>query len=157
VGDPERSTEQTVQRLLDLAVAIQSAETVGIMEHVFAMTLDWVNNRVAFGRPLGSYQALKHRLADHKLWLEASFGIVEDLVGALAIDDPQSTRLASIAKAHIGDAAINLVQDAIQMHGGIGVTWEHDLHLYLRRVSTNRVLYGSPPAHRERLCVLAGI
>ena len=149
--------EDEVQHLLDTAVAIQSAETVGVMSHVFDMTMDWVTQRVAFGRVIGSYQALKHRLADHKLWLEASLGVVDGLAQALADQAPDTTRIASIAKAHIGDYSLVLIQDGIQMHGGIGVTWEHDLHLYLRRATTNRALYGSPIHHRERLCALAGI
>jgi alkylation response protein AidB-like acyl-CoA dehydrogenase len=138
-------------------VLVQSAETVGVMYHAFDMTMDWVNQRVAFGRVIGSYQALKHRLADHKLWLEASAGLVDGLAAALATDDPDTSRIASITKAHVGDTAVTIVQDAVQMHGGIGVTWEHDLHLYLRRATANRALYGSPIQHRERLCALAGI
>jgi alkylation response protein AidB-like acyl-CoA dehydrogenase len=149
--------DEQVQHLLDVAVLVQSAETVGVMYHAFDMTMDWVNQRVAFGRVIGSYQALKHRLADHKLWLEASAGLVDGLAAALATDDPDTSRIASITKAHVGDTAVTIVQDAVQMHGGIGVTWEHDLHLYLRRATANRALYGSPIQHRERLCALAGI
>jgi alkylation response protein AidB-like acyl-CoA dehydrogenase len=146
-----------VRHLLAVAVAIQSAETVGVMYHAFDMTMTWVNQRVAFGRVIGSYQALKHRLADHKLWLEASAGLVDGLTAALGAGDPSTSRIASITKAHIGDTALTIVQDAVQMHGGIGVTWEHDLHLYLRRATANRALYGSPIDHRERLCTLAGL
>jgi alkylation response protein AidB-like acyl-CoA dehydrogenase len=149
--------DESVQRLLDVAILIQSAESFGVMDHVFDMTMSWVNQRVAFGRVIGSYQALKHRLADHKLWLEASGGLVDGLAAALAGGDPDTSRIASITKAHIGDTAMTIVQDAVQMHGGIGVTWEHDLHLYLRRATTNRALYGSPIEHRERLCALAGL
>jgi alkylation response protein AidB-like acyl-CoA dehydrogenase len=151
------AADAEVAHLLDVAVAIQAAETVGLMDHVFEMTMDWVQQRVAFGRTIGSYQALKHRLADHKLWLEASHGLVDGLGEALGAGDDDATRIASLAKAHIGDYALVLIQDAIQMHGGIGVTWEHDLHLYLRRATTNRALFGSPIQHRERLCTLAGI
>jgi alkylation response protein AidB-like acyl-CoA dehydrogenase len=139
------------------AIAIQAAETAGLMRHVFDMTMDWVTNRVAFGRLVGSYQAIKHRLAEHLLRVEASAGAAAGLAAALDAGSPEAGQLASAAKAYIGDAAVTLAQDAIQMHGGIGMTWEHDLHLYLRRAATNRVLYGDPAWHRERLCRLAGV
>lgn len=139
------------------AIAIQAAETVGIMQRVFELTIDWVGQRVAFGRVLASYQALKHRLAEHLLRLETAAGVAAALAAALDEGSPSASRLASTAKVYIGDQAVTLVQDAIQMHGGIGVTWEHDLHLYLRRASTNRVIYGDPAEHRERLCRLAGV
>jgi alkylation response protein AidB-like acyl-CoA dehydrogenase len=153
----EGPADDQVQHLLDVAIAIQSAESFGVMDHAFDMTMTWVNQRVAFGRVIGSYQALKHRLADHKLWLEASGGLVDGLAGALGNGDPDASRIASITKAHVGDTAVTIVQDAVQMHGGIGVTWEHDLHLYLRRATANRALYGSPIEHRDRLCTLAGL
>lgn len=139
------------------AIAIQAAETAALMRHVFDMTLDWVTHRYAFGRVIGSYQAIKHRLAEHCLALEAAAGIAAALAAALDAGSPDASHLASAAKAHIGDAAVDLVQDAIQIHGGIGMTWEHDLHLHLRRASTNRVIYGDPAEHRERLCKLAGV
>ena len=139
------------------AIAIQTAETASVMRHVFDITLDWVTNRYAFGRVVGSYQAIKHRLAEHFLALELATGAAAGLAAALDEGSSEASTLASAAKAYVGDTAVALVQDAIQLHGGIGMTWEHDLHLYLRRVSTNRVVYGAPAAHRERLCRLAGI
>ncbi|MCX2933765.1 acyl-CoA dehydrogenase family protein [Mycobacterium sp. CVI_P3] len=139
------------------AIAIQTAETASLMRHVFEITLDWVTKRYAFGRVVGSYQAIKHRLAEHYLALEVATGAAAGLATALDEGSPEASALASAAKAYIGDAAVALVQDAIQLHGGIGMTWEHDLHLYLRRASTNRVVYGDPAAHRERLCRLAGV
>ena len=139
------------------AIAIQAAETTASMQHVFDMTIDWVTHRYAFGRVIGSYQAIKHRLAEHLLAVEAAAGVTAGLAAALDAGSPDTSVLASTAKAHIGDAAVTLVQDAIQIHGGIGMTWEHDLHLHLRRTSTNRVVYGDSVEHRERLCKLAGV
>ncbi len=139
------------------AIAIQAAETAASMRTVFDMTIAWVTNRYAFGRVIGSYQAIKHRLAEHLLAVEAAAGVTASLAAALDAGSPDASQLASAAKIHIGDAAVTLVQDAIQIHGGIGMTWEHDLHLHLRRASTNRVVYGSPAEHRERLCRLAGV
>lgn len=154
---PPGAGEEHVRRLLDIAVALQAAESVGVMAQVWEMTMEWVQSRVAFGRVIGSYQALKHRLAIHKLWFEASAGLVDGLTAALGAGDPDASRLASIAKVHVGETAVRFVSDAIQMHGGIGVTWEHDLHLYLRRASANRALYDGPAQHRDRLCTLAGL
>lgn len=149
--------EQLLERAYCVAIAIQTAETAGLMQHVFDMTMDWVSHRVAFGRVIGSYQALKHRLAEHFLNVEIAAGVAAGLASALDSQARHASHLASAAKAHIGDAAVTLVSDAIQIHGGIGMTWEHDLHLYLRRASTNRVVYGDPAEHRERLCRLAGV
>src|SRR5690606_16866327 len=110
---------------------------------------EWAFNRYTFGRPLASYQALKHRFADMKMWLEACHATTSAAIRAIADGDAAAAQLARIAKAYVGDHACEIVQDCIQMHGGIGVTWEHDIHLYLRRVATNRVLFGEPSEHRE--------
>jgi alkylation response protein AidB-like acyl-CoA dehydrogenase len=121
------------------------------MDRVFAMTLEYLGDRYSFGRPLSSYQALKHRVADQKLWLEASHGIAVAATRAVAAEADDAGELVSAAKAWIGPHATELVQDCIQLHGGIGVTWEHDLHLYLRRVTVNRATHGTPEDHAERI------
>jgi alkylation response protein AidB-like acyl-CoA dehydrogenase len=151
------SGERVAELAYCAAIAIQTAETAALMRHVFDMTIDWVTHRYAFGRVVGSYQAIKHRLAEHFLALEVAAGVTAGLAAALDAGSPDASTLASAAKAYTGDTAVALVQDAIQLHGGIGMTWEHDLHLYLRRASTNRVVYGGPAEHRDRLCRLAGI
>lgn len=133
------------------AVALQSVESAGAMDHVLAMTIEYLGDRYSFGRPLSSYQALKHRVADQKMWLEASHGIAGAAVRAVAAEAPNAGELASAAAWWIGPRATELVQDCIQLHGGIGVTWEHDLHLYLRRVTVNRATYGTPEVHAERI------
>lgn len=156
VGEAGKAADQ-VEHQLQIAIALQAAETMGILDQVFEMTLQYAQERVAFGRPIGSYQALKHRLADHKLWLEAGHGLATSLARSVQAGEPDAAELASVTKAHIGDQALTILQDCVQIHGGIGVTWEHDLHLYLRRATVNRILFGTPAAHRERLCTLAGI
>jgi alkylation response protein AidB-like acyl-CoA dehydrogenase len=156
VGDTATADADIADQLA-LALALQCAETVGCMTRAFDMTMAWAQDRVAFGRTIGSYQALKHRLAYHKLWLEADLAASGALSRAAASGDRDAWVLASAAKAHIGDTAMTLIQDCIQIHGGIGLTWEHDLHLFLRRATVNRVLYGSPAQHRERLCQLLSV
>jgi alkylation response protein AidB-like acyl-CoA dehydrogenase len=142
---------------LDLAVLIDCAETMGAFERVFELTLEYVSQRITFGRSVASYQAIKHRLANIKMAIEAGHAGVAATARALQQNSPDASELASAAKAYLATEAVAGVQDCIQMHGGIGVTWEHDAHIYLRRIVTNCVLYGGPNEHRDRLCSLAGL
>ena len=139
------------ERLLQIAVVLQCAESCGAIDRVFEMTVEYLGDRYSFGRPLSSYQALKHRIADQKVWLEACHGIATAAARAVATDAPDAGHLVSVAKAWIGPHATELVQDCVQLHGGIGVTWEHDLHLYLRRTTVNRATYGTPEEHTDRI------
>ena len=151
------AAEGDVERQLQVAIALQCAETCGALERVLEFTLEYLNDRYSFGRPLSSYQALKHRIADLKTWLEASLGTATAAAEAVQRGDDEAADVVSVAKAYIGDRATELVQDCVQLHGGIGVTWEHDLHLYLRRVTTNRAMYGSPADHHDRLAAALGL
>jgi alkylation response protein AidB-like acyl-CoA dehydrogenase len=137
--------------LARLACAVQCAESVGVMDRVFEMTREWLTDRWSFGRPLASYQALKHRVADDKTVLEASHAIATAAARAVAAGTPDAASLVSAAKAWIGRQSTEVIQDCIQLHGGIGVTWEHDLHLYLRRATVNRLTYGTPEEHADRI------
>jgi alkylation response protein AidB-like acyl-CoA dehydrogenase len=153
VGEPG-SAAANIERQLEVALVLQNAETVGALDTVFAFTLRYASDRVAFGRPLSSYQALKHRFADMKMWLEACHATATASTDAVAEGNPRSAELVSIAKGYIAERGPQIVQDCIQLHGGIGVTWDHDLHLYLRRVTQNTALYGGVRHHRERIAVL---
>jgi alkylation response protein AidB-like acyl-CoA dehydrogenase len=144
-------TEAEVERQLQIAVALTIAEMVGAMERVFEFTLDWAFDRYSFGRPLASYQELKHRFADMGTWLEASHAISSRAIRAIQDATGDAAELASVAKSYIGSYGPELVQDCVQMHGGIGVTYDHDVHLYLRRVIVDSVLYGTPAEHRQRI------
>ena len=150
VGDPGSAGDQ-VERLLQHAFVIQSAESVGAMERGFDMTVEWAFDRYSFGRPLASYQALKHRFADMKSWLEAGHAISDAAAEAVDSQSSDAPELASAAKAFIGHYGAELLHDCVQIHGGIGVTFEHDLHLFLRRLTVNRMLYGTPAQHRSRV------
>jgi alkylation response protein AidB-like acyl-CoA dehydrogenase len=149
------AAEAQVERQLGWALAVGNAESVGAMQAAFDMTVEWSFDRYSFGRPLASYQELKHRFADMKTWLEASHAVGDAAILALAEGSPDATDLLSTAKAYIGDYGTELMQDCVQIHGGIGVTFEHDIHLYLRRQSVNRALFGTPADHRQRLTSLA--
>jgi alkylation response protein AidB-like acyl-CoA dehydrogenase len=150
VGDVAQAGAQ-VERQLQRAIVLANAESVGAMQAGFDMTVAWAFDRFSFGRPLASYQALKYRFADMLCWLEASHAIADESADAVAGGAPEAGELASAAKAYIGDYGSELLQDCVQMHGGIGVTFEHDLHLFLRRHTVDRALYGTPSEHRQRL------
>ncbi|MCW2523414.1 MAG: acyl-CoA dehydrogenase [Frankiales bacterium] len=143
-----------IERQWQVALVLQTAETVGVLNKVFEFTVQWAFDRYTFGRPLASYQALKHRFADNKTWIEASAAISLAAARAVQSNSPDAPKLVSAAKSYVGSKAPEIVQDCIQMHGGIGVTWEHDLHMYLRRVTVNRALFGTPEEHRRRIAEL---
>ncbi|MEE2674786.1 MAG: acyl-CoA dehydrogenase family protein [Myxococcota bacterium] len=146
-----------IERQLEVALVIQCAETVGVVDRVFEFTLEYMFDRFSFGRPLASYQALKHRVADMKLWLEASHATATAAARAVQARSQEAGKLVSAAKSYIGDHSTAIIQECVQMHGGMGVTWEHDIHLYLRRATVNRVEYGTPSEHRERVAVFMGV
>jgi alkylation response protein AidB-like acyl-CoA dehydrogenase len=151
------TAQASVDAQLDVAVALTLAESIGAMRQLAEITVDYAKARIAFGRPIGSFQALKHILADISFWAEVSTAGATAAADAVADARPTASEIASIAKAYTGDAATQLAQQCLQVHGGIGFTWEHDLHFYLRRLAADRVLYGDPDWHRERICRIHGL
>ncbi|MBB5167310.1 acyl-CoA dehydrogenase family protein [Mycobacterium sp. AZCC_0083] len=144
------------ERQIQTTLVLQCAEIVGAADRVFDFTVQYAFDRSSFGRALASYQALKHRFADMKLWLESAHAITVDATRAVQAGAPDAGEVVRIAKAYVADRCPELIQDCIQMHGGIGVTWEHDLHLYLRRVVVHRQTYGDPVQQRDQVAILAG-
>jgi alkylation response protein AidB-like acyl-CoA dehydrogenase len=144
-------------RQLQAAVALQCAELTGVAGRVFEFTVQWAFDRYSFGRPLASYQALKHRFADMRLWLEAAQAVAGAAAKAVVAGGPEAAELTSVAKAYIGERATDIIQDCVQLHGGIGVTWEHDIHLYLRRATVDRALWGTPSEHRRLLADILNV
>ncbi len=143
--------------LMDLAVVIQLAEMVGAMQWAFDTTLDWTFNRYSFGRPLASYQEIKHRFADMAMWLEGGYAIAAAAATAVGADSPNRAETVSAGKFYIGRYGAELLQDCVQLHGGIGVTFDHDLHLFLRRVTTNVAMHGTPSQHAARIATILDI
>jgi len=139
-----------VERQRQLMLLLQCAEMAGAAAKVLEFTMSYAFDRYSFGRPLASYQALKHRFADMKMWLEASHAITDEAAVALSSGDDATAQVLA-ARAYVGDRTPEIIQDCVQIHGGIGVTWEHDIHLYLRRVTVNRGLFGTPAHHRDAL------
>lgn len=136
-----------IARQSQIAQLLQCAEVVGILDTVVGFTIGWAMDRHSFGRPLASYQALKHRFADLKIWLEACRATTRNAVTEVSRRSPEAQFAVSVAKSYVGEHAPSMVQDCIQLHGGIGVTWEHDLHLFLRRVTLYRSMFGTPSEH----------
>jgi alkylation response protein AidB-like acyl-CoA dehydrogenase len=146
-----------LDRLIDVAATLSVAESVGAMSRLLELTVAYAKDRTAFGRPIGSFQALKHLLADASFSVEVSAAGATAAAHAAGDHSATASEIASIAKAYVGDAGIAVTQACQQTHGGIGFTWEHDLHLYLRRLAVDRVLYGDPSWHRERICRIHGL
>ncbi|WP_099022041.1 acyl-CoA dehydrogenase family protein [Mycolicibacterium palauense] len=146
VGSPGQ-TPALIDRQTQIAQVLQCAESVGIFETVFAMTVQWAHDRHTFGRPLASYQALKHKFADMKMWLEACRATTTAAVAAVGQRTADADLTVSIAKSYVGEYTPVALQQCVQLHGGIGVTWEHDLHLYLRRIALYRSMFGTPEEH----------
>jgi alkylation response protein AidB-like acyl-CoA dehydrogenase len=156
VGAPGPPTEQLVRRQAEIGSVLSAAEAVGAMDANFRLALDYAKSRIAFGRPIGSFQAVKHVLADSSLFLEMSKGIVAAAAAALGGGAPDGPALAHAAKSFVGERGIELTHACFQVFGGIGYTWEHDQHLFMRRLAAEAAAFGQPAWHRERLFDLAG-
>jgi alkylation response protein AidB-like acyl-CoA dehydrogenase len=138
------------------AVAL-AAELVGVAQRAMEMAVDYARERKQFDRPIGAYQAVSHRCAQMLLEVEGARSATY-YAGWVADNEPDTLPLAaSMAKAYASDAGWRVTASALQVHGGIGFTWEHDLHFFLKRARTDGHLFGTPGEHRERVAELAGL
>lgn len=140
----------------EAAVAL-AAVTVGACRSVFERTLDYAKVREQYGRPIGSFQALKHRLADMYLAVERAASLCWFAALTIAEEDPRRAEAAAMAKAAAGECQRLVGEDGIQLHGGIGLTWENDLHFAVKRAMACAALYGNDVAHRARLARMFGL
>ena len=143
-----------VARVLDRAAVALCAEMCGGAQKVLDLSTDYAKMRVAFGRPIGAYQAVKHRCADMLVAVENAKSITYYAAWAADQGAPDAELAASMAKAFVSDAYRKVAGDGIQVHGGIGFTWEHDLHLYFKRAKGSEVAFGDATLHRERVARL---
>jgi alkylation response protein AidB-like acyl-CoA dehydrogenase len=157
LGEPGPLVASEREHEVQVAVVLSVAETVGAMTALFELTRQYALDRIAFGRPIGSFQAVKHQLADLGLALESSLSISAAATQAVQDDDPDAAEIVSMAKAWVSDSGVDLAQGCFQVFGGIGYTWEHDLHLFLRRITMNSLLFGQSDWHRERICSIQGL
>jgi alkylation response protein AidB-like acyl-CoA dehydrogenase len=150
--------EPFVSWLTDRAATALAADSVGGAQRVLEMSVDYAKVRVQFGRPIGTFQAIKHKCADMLLLVEASRVAAEDAAARAPSGPGGDWRPAAIAKSYACDAYAKVTADALQLHGGIGFTWDHDLHLYFKRAKLNQALFGDPSWYRARLAtaLLAG-
>lgn len=140
-----------LQHLRDRAAVAVACDSLGLAEAMLDETVGYVGIREQFGRRIGSFQAVKHACADMLVAVTVSRRLVAAAVRAVADDAPDAWVAASMAKSHVCAAAVDIAGKAMQLHGGIGYTWESGIHVYLKRATLNRSLYGSPTEHRRRL------
>ncbi len=146
------ASQDAAPRALALLRTLAASEAVGIAAWALEQTRRYANSREQFGLPIGTFQAVKHRLADMMVAVENARSAVYGAAWALAADGTtEATTAVSMAQAVATEAAVRVSSDAIQLHGGVGVTWESDLHLRLRRAKTLQLMYGSPSWHRARV------
>ncbi|WP_433385545.1 acyl-CoA dehydrogenase family protein [Actinoplanes sp. CA-142083] len=146
-----RIGEISLPGLRDLACVALSAEQVGAASRAFEATHEYVQQRVQFGRPIGSFQEIQHRLAEAYLRLEAATTASWTAAEALVAGSAEASTLAAMAKVYCSEALQAIAAEMVQMHGGLAITWEHDAHLYLRRAYADAQLFGAPAAHLDRL------
>jgi alkylation response protein AidB-like acyl-CoA dehydrogenase len=152
-----QAAEAAVDAGLLAGATVLAAEELGLAQRCLDMTVAYLKERHQFARPIGSFQALKHRLADLWTMIAQARAASRYAAACLADGDPDVPVAVALAKSACGDAAIAAAQECVQMHGGIGFTWEHPAHLYLKRAKASSVLFGTPGAHRAALATLVNL
>jgi alkylation response protein AidB-like acyl-CoA dehydrogenase len=142
------SGERTLARVLDLAKVALAAEQLGGAQRCLDMSVDYAKTRVQFGRPIGSFQAIKHKLADMFVLVESARSASYYAAWAAAHSDEELPQAAALAKAYCSDAYFQIAAECIQIHGGVGFTWEHDAHLFFKRAKSSESLFGDAAFHR---------
>ncbi|MEJ7876047.1 MAG: acyl-CoA dehydrogenase family protein [Solirubrobacterales bacterium] len=153
-GDPMPGD---VQPALAVGTIAMSAELVGVAQRALDMAVEYAKERQQFGRPIGAYQAVSHRLADMLWAVEEARSLTYSAAWAADSDPDLVPIAASMAKARASDAATSVTHDAIQVFGGIGFTWEHDIHFFLKRARASAQMLGSARAHRDNVASLVGL
>jgi alkylation response protein AidB-like acyl-CoA dehydrogenase len=154
----DRSAEIALSPAAEQDVAtgavLTAADATGAMDRLLEMTVEYARQRQAFGRVIGSFQAVKHQIADISMLVEASRAVTDAAAEAIATGHRDAVEIAHIAKAFVSDQSHQVGQVCLQLHGGIGYAWEHDLHLYLRRLAADAVAWGSAREHRAAIASL---
>jgi alkylation response protein AidB-like acyl-CoA dehydrogenase len=156
IGSPGDATA-ILDRVLDVAAIALAAEQLGGAQRALDITVDYTKTRHQFGRPIGSFQALKHRMADLLMEVESLRSAVSYAASAVAEDSDEVPALASLLKAYASETYFHVTAEMIQMHGGIGFTWEHDAHLFFKRAKSSELFLGDGAYHRERLAQRIGL
>ncbi|MGH3794825.1 MAG: acyl-CoA dehydrogenase family protein [Pseudonocardiaceae bacterium] len=142
---------------LTVGAGVLASEQLGLAQWCLETSVDFTRTRYQFGRPIGSFQALKHRMAD--VWAEVTSAraVARAAADALATGDEDAPLLVAVAGAHCSDVAVHAAEECLQLHGGIGMTWEHPVHLYLARAKTSQIALGTPDRHRATLSTLVDL
>ena len=153
----EGSGWETLSTMLDLAAVALAAEQVGGAQFVLDMAVQYAKDRIQFGRPIGSFQAIKHKCADMLLEVESAKSAAYYAMWCASEMNDELPSVASLAKAYCSDAYFHAAAENIQIHGGIGFTWEHPAHLYFKRAKSSELMFGDPSYHRELLAQRIGL
>jgi alkylation response protein AidB-like acyl-CoA dehydrogenase len=156
IGSPG-TAQGVLDRTLDVAAIALAAEQLGGAQRALDMAVEYAKIRHQFGRPIGSFQAIKHRCADLLLEVESLRSAVSYAAAAVAAGSTEVPVLASLLKAYASEVYFHVAAENIQIHGGIGFTWEHDAHLYLKRAKASELFLGDGSYHRERLAARIGL
>jgi alkylation response protein AidB-like acyl-CoA dehydrogenase len=151
------TAERAVAAALSAGAAILASELLGVAERCLDMTVTYLKERRQFGRQVGSFQALKHRVADVWVAVAQARAAARYAAACLADGDPDADVAIALAKAACSDAAVKAAQECVQLHGGIGFTWEHPAHLYLKRAKSGSIGFGTADRHRQSLAGLADL
>jgi alkylation response protein AidB-like acyl-CoA dehydrogenase len=146
-----------LRRAIEEATVAVALEIVGTAQTVFDVTIEYAKQRVQFGAPIGSFQAIKHKFADMVIALERARSTGYFAALTISEDDRRRDTATSVAKAAAGDCQRLLAKEGIQIHGGIGYTWEHDMHLYVKRMKSGEQLFGTSATHRAKLAAALGV
>lgn len=140
-----------LERVLERAAVALAAEQVGGAQRCLDLAVAYAKDRRQFGRPIGSFQAIKHKCADMQVRVEAARAAASYAAWAIATDSDEQALVVPVAKAYCSQAFYHCAAETIQIHGGIGFTWEHDAHLYFKRAKSSELMFGDPTSHRRRL------
>jgi alkylation response protein AidB-like acyl-CoA dehydrogenase len=145
---------RVIDHALQVGAALLAVEQVGAAQHLLDLSVDYAKTRLQFGRPIGSFQAVKHRLADLLVDVEHARSTAYHAIWALTDGSDDPALAVSIAQAVCSAAFVHVAADTIQVHGGIGFTWEHQAHLYYKRATTDAILLGSAEQHRSLVAAM---
>jgi alkylation response protein AidB-like acyl-CoA dehydrogenase len=151
VAVPDEDGTAALHAALDVGAALLASEQVGVAQWCLEATVAYLQQRRQFGRVVGGFQALKHRLADVYTLVEQARAAARYAAATLAEGDPDAEVAAHVAQAYCADVAVRAAEECVQLHGGIGMTWEHPAHLYLKRAKADQIGLGNPAGHRARL------
>ena len=149
--EPGADAERLLDQVLALGVVAAAGDATGAAERALEVTATYAKERMQFGKPIGSFQAVKHHCANMAMAVEASRAATRAAAEALDGDPTEWSTAAAITASHVGPACSEVCALELRVHGGIGFTWEHDTHMHLKRVKLDEVLFGTPSWHRRRL------